>query len=86
MSEDKRVMRIPMRPYTTKELIQIYGNISRNTFRKWLEPIQELLGTRRGYYYSIPQVKIIFSVLQLPSCVMVVDETEESLYSKAAKR
>lgn len=86
MSEAKETIRIPMKPYTTKELIQIYGNISRNTFKNWLEPIQELIGERRGYYYSIRQVKIIFSVLQLPSCVIIEDETEDSLYSKTNKR
>ncbi|HVD99539.1 MAG TPA: hypothetical protein VNB90_15125 [Cytophagaceae bacterium] len=85
MSENKKELRIPLKNYTMKELLIIYG-VSRNTFKKWLKPLKKLLGNRDGYYYSILQIKIIFSALQLPSHVVVIDESEYGLYDKMQPR
>lgn len=83
MEEEKRSNEqvIPLRHYTMKELASMYG-ISKNTLRKWLKPLQESIGERIGNYFSIPQVKIIFAALQLPSSVRVEEEGEYRLYER----
>lgn len=57
---------ISIRPYTTKDLMVIYNVKSYKTWKRWIEPHQDKIGKRVGYFYSIPQVKVIFSVLELP--------------------
>jgi response regulator of citrate/malate metabolism len=54
-----------LRPYTIAELADIYG-VSKKTFRRWLDPFQEQIGKRNGFFYSIVQVKIIFDKLGIP--------------------
>jgi len=61
-SPDGSVM---VRPYNLKELSALYG-VSARTLTKWLAPFEEQLGKRIGYFYTIPQVKKIFSNLGLP--------------------
>jgi len=56
---------IPIKPYSLKELAALY-NVSKNTFKKWLEPVNRQIGKRVGYYYNIHQVKIIFKHLGIP--------------------
>jgi hypothetical protein len=60
----------PIQPYSLKQLSAMY-NVSKNTFKKWIEPIAHELGKRVGYYYTIHQVEIIFKYLGVP------DETPE---------
>ena len=62
--EEKKVIRVM--PYTTKQLSVIY-NVDRRTFYKWLNDIKNDLGKRNGYYWSIPQVRMIFQKLSLPA-------------------
>ncbi len=64
---------IAIKPYTLKELAVIYG-LHRETMRSWLQPFKDEIGERKGYYYQIPQVRIIFQKLMLPSYVTVKDE------------
>ncbi len=66
--EEKKVIRVM--PYTTKQLSVIY-NVDRRTFYKWLNDIKNDLGKRNGYYWSIPQVKMIFQKLSLPANIML---------------
>ena len=66
---------IEIRTYTMKELAALYG-VHRATFRKWLEPFQETLGKRNGYYFSISQVKLIFKKIQLPSSIKLKEYSE----------
>lgn len=56
---------IIVKPYTLSELSDIYG-VDWRTVRIWLEPYEEEIGKRRGRYYTIPQVRIIFDKLGLP--------------------
>ncbi len=56
---------IPVQPYSLKELSAMYG-VSKNTFKKWLQPFKEELGKRNGYYYNNKQVKLIFDKLGSP--------------------
>lgn len=54
-----------IKPYSIKELCHLYG-ISHKTFRKWILPFMAKIGQRRGLYYNINQVKIIFTNLGAP--------------------
>ena len=55
----------PIRPYSLKELAAMY-HVSKNTFKKWLKPISDQIGERKGYYYSVHQVQSIFDYLGIP--------------------
>ncbi len=59
---------VSIKPYNLKELAVLYG-VSARTFRKWLSPFKDQLGNRIGYFYTISQVKEIFSRLGLPFSV-----------------
>jgi hypothetical protein len=61
---------IKIKRYKLRELAEIY-EVNRKTFRGWLDKFKEELGMREGHYYSISQVRIIFSKLELPSYVKV---------------
>jgi hypothetical protein len=56
---------ITKRPYTYKELMQIYG-VSRRTMMNWLKPYKEEIGDKRGRYLTIIQVGIIFGIIGEP--------------------
>jgi len=56
---------ISIRPYTHKELAFLY-RVSWNTFQKWLRPIENQLGPKKGHFYSAQQVRLIFSSLGMP--------------------
>lgn len=57
--------KLPLQPYSLKELSGLY-HVSKNTFKKWIEPIQKEIGKRTGNYYTIHQVEIIFNHLGIP--------------------
>lgn len=73
MSVQGEKRKIQLRPYKLAELSGIYG-VSKPTLRKWIAELKEL-GKRIGHFYSIPQVKIIFENLLLPSFI-VIEEPE----------
>lgn len=54
-----------LKPYNLKELAAMYG-VSARTLNKWLAPFGDQIGKRIGYFYTIPQVKLIFLHLGLP--------------------
>ncbi len=56
---------VAIQPYSVKDFARIY-NVSRKTFRRWVEPFQKELGDRNGHYYNVTQVKTIFEKLGLP--------------------
>jgi len=68
--EQKEKIKVPLKPYKSKDLAKIYG-VCGKTFHKWVKELKKEIGKRNGYYYSIPQVKIIFSELLLPSWIEV---------------
>lgn len=61
---------VPLKPYSLAELSRIYGVCVR-TMKKWLAPFDEEVGKKRGRYYTISQVKMIFEKLGLPGEVHV---------------
>ena len=67
MSENKENNKqIVLKPYTLNELAKLYG-VNFRTLKVWLEPFLSEIGEKKGRYYQIPQVRIIFKKLDLPS-------------------
>ncbi len=60
--------RLEIKPYTKKELAAIYC-ISTRAFSTWVEPFESVIGPKRGRYYNINQVRVIFDKLGLPGTV-----------------
>lgn len=56
---------IAVKPYSPQELASIYG-VSTKTVKRWLSPFYHDIGERRGRYYTIAQVQVIFEKLGLP--------------------
>jgi transposase-like protein len=54
-----------LKPKTVQELAEEYG-ISRETFRRWIEPFICEIGTRKGNIFNIKQVSIIYDKLGTP--------------------
>ncbi len=67
--------KLPLKPYSLKELSGLY-HVSKNTFKKWIEPIQKKIGKREGYYYNIHQVEIIFEHLGIPGEVILAKKKD----------
>ena len=65
---DGQIINISLRPYYLKELAIMYG-VSPKTFRKWLKPFGQIIGVRKGYYFTISQVRKIFKLFEFPSVV-----------------
>lgn len=70
------VRTIQLKPYSVTELAKIYGVCNR-TFKKWVNEIKEV-GPKNGRYYSIPQVKIIFQNLKIPTNITTEIETQKA--------
>jgi hypothetical protein len=56
---------MPLRPYTLKELANLYS-VSRLTFKRWLKPFEKEIGERNGYFFSVKQIEIILDKLGKP--------------------
>lgn len=54
-----------VRPYNLKELCNLY-KMSYKAMYSCLKPLEDLLGEKRGYYYTVKRVEIIFSNLGIP--------------------
>lgn len=71
-----------VKPYKTKELAKLY-NMSTSTFRRNIGGIKNKLGKRKGYFYSIEQVQMIFEHMCTPFKVVTLS-TDSNEPSKAA--
>lgn len=60
--------RVLVKPYSSKELANIYG-VNKKTLHKWMEPFIADIGKKQGRFYTVAQVKIIFSRIGLP-CII----------------
>ncbi|MCK6639655.1 MAG: helix-turn-helix domain-containing protein [Bacteroidia bacterium] len=61
---------IKLKPYSITELARIYG-VDPRTLKKWIVPFEKEIGTKQGRFYQIPQVKIIFDKLSLPTDITI---------------
>jgi len=62
MKTKKEIM---VKPYSSAELSELYG-VSIKTFKKWVLPIKEKVGTQNGRFYTVKQTEIFFKHLGLP--------------------
>ena len=67
------VSQLQVRPYSYKELTQLYG-VSKRTFQNWLKPFMEEIGEKRGRYFTVNQIEIVFKKLGFPKNL---DENEK---------
>lgn len=69
-------IRAELRPYSKKELANLY-KVTTHCLTTMLEPFQALIGKKRGWYYNVNQVKIIFASLGYPDDFLPDDYTSE---------
>jgi len=72
---------IVIKPYSVKELAILY-QVTPHTIRNWIKEFENELGPKVGYYYKIPQIKIIFEKLDFPGN-LTNDESREPRQSAA---
>lgn len=60
------MQRIPFKAYSNKEIARLY-DVSPRTWRRWLEPFRNDIGSRKGHFYNPNQVKVIFEKLGVPN-------------------
>lgn len=56
---------IPLRPYSLKELAALY-DVKPRTVKIWLQPFSSDIGDKKGRFYTIKQVEIIFDKIGEP--------------------
>ena len=56
---------VRVKPYSIKELCNMYG-VCTKTFNNWLVPHKEEVGLKRGRYFTIKQIHLIFEKLGAP--------------------
>jgi hypothetical protein len=54
-----------IKPYTVKQLAEIYG-VSSNIFKGWVEEITDKVGKKKGHYFTVKQVTILFDEIGAP--------------------
>jgi hypothetical protein len=59
-----------LRPFTLVELANAYG-VSHRTLQKWLEPFMKHIGERRGRFFTILQVTLIYKFLGAPGTTAI---------------
>lgn len=59
---------LDIKPYTKKELAEIYG-ISPRSFCTWFKKIEPQIGKKVGKYFSVNQVRLIIDKLGLPGTI-----------------
>ncbi len=55
-----------LRPYCLKELAALY-EVKPRTIKIWIEPFLLLIGEKKGRFYTIRQVSIIFNKIGEPN-------------------
>jgi hypothetical protein len=58
-------MNIKVRPYNMKELCRMY-ELSYKALKANIKPFIHLLGEKKGYFFNVKQVEIIFMQLGIP--------------------
>ncbi len=70
---------VEVRPYTLKEMAKLYGVCAR-TLKKWLVPHKDTIGKPTGWFYSITQVKFIFTTLGVPYIKTIHHDTRDGIF------
>jgi hypothetical protein len=63
--DDIREEIFELRPYTHKELAQLY-NVCWLTFQRWVKKNEKEIGKKHGHFYHIGQVLKIFRIYGIP--------------------
>lgn len=58
-------MEVTIKPCTHKQLARAMG-VSTYVLTKWLQPLQHQIGKRKGYYYSLEQMLLIYTYVGMP--------------------
>lgn len=69
MKEKEKKPKMGLRPYTKKDLAELYEMMPR-AFYSLFKPHEEAVGAKLGRYYSTLQVEIIFKKIGLPPCML----------------
>ena len=59
---------IELKPYSLTELAMQY-KVCNRTFKKWIKPFEEEIGTKQGRFYTVSQVAVVFDKIGFP-CVI----------------
>jgi DNA-binding transcriptional MerR regulator len=54
-----------VRPYSYGELVDLYG-VSQRTLKTWLIPFMAEIGEKRGRYFTVKQIEVIFTKVGFP--------------------
>jgi hypothetical protein len=79
-------VKVVVKPYKNKELRAMYGmDENPKAWKKYLDRYKDFIGERKGQFYDVHQVRIIFLKLGVPG-VFLSDELEKrnSAEDKAA--
>jgi hypothetical protein len=84
MNEDNGTAYI--KAYTVKQLAEFF-EVSDKIFRGWIKDIKEQVGVKRGHYYNIRQVKVIFDHMGIPAKLKALHNlTEDSRKNPPQKK
>ena len=65
MENITKKMTIQLQPYSLTELAALY-NVTPRTLKLWLEPFLEPIGLKKGRFYTIRQIEVIFEKIGEP--------------------
>ncbi|MFZ6009515.1 MAG: hypothetical protein ACOYXT_04140 [Bacteroidota bacterium] len=71
-----------LRPYTHKELAQLY-NVSWLTFQRWIKDKEQEIGKKQGHFYHIHQVLKIFKIFGIPKRFKITMQEVEEMFKNA---
>jgi len=57
--------KIRLKAYSVKQVAVMYG-LSGKILKKWLDPLANEIGQRKGHFYNPKQMKIIFDKYGVP--------------------
>jgi hypothetical protein len=68
-----------LRPYTHKELAQLY-NVCWLTFQRWIKKHEAEIGKKQGHFYHIAQVVKIFRIYGIPKRFKITTQEVEEMF------
>lgn len=70
-----------LRPYTHKELAQLY-NVCWVTFQRWMKKKEDEIGKKQGHFYHVRQVIRIFKIYGIPKRFKVTMQEVERMFTE----